>query len=427
MVTRMMTAPTPLVALVVALAVACGGSASTRYTATDDAAGNAGDGSATDNSEGGLPINVTQVFVDHGPAGLQTVNALYTTVTLCRPGTTICQTIDHVEVDTGSIGLRILSSALDPTLMLPQKTAADGNTLMECYQYVDGYNWGPVATADIRIGGETAAAAALHIAGGAGSIGVPSTCSNVGMEEDTVMAFGGNGLVGMGFKNADCGALCASTSPRAGQYYSCGSTGCMPTSVPIAEQLQNPVGLFATDNNGLAIRLPAIDGAGAPSVMGSLIFGIGTRSNNSLGAAQVLTIDSTRGFFVTTLAAQSPTASPTTIVAFVDSGSLSYAFPDPSLAQCPGALTGFFCPPTTVSLMATNTGQNHVSIATPFTVAAANTLYGSGNAAFDDLAITTFGPTGYFDWGLPFFFGRTVFSAISGAMTPDGPGPYVAY
>jgi hypothetical protein len=32
-----------------------------------------------------------------------------------------------------------------------------------------------------------------------------------------------------------------------------------------------------------------------------------------------------------------------------------------------------------------------------------------------------------FDWGLPFFFGRTVFVAISGSATPQGPGPFWAF
>jgi hypothetical protein len=37
------------------------------------------------------------------------------------------------------------------------------------------------------------------------------------------------------------------------------------------------------------------------------------------------------------------------------------------------------------------------------------------------------GETGGFDFGLPFFFGRSVFTAIEGASTPGGTGPYVAF
>jgi hypothetical protein len=34
---------------------------------------------------------------------------------------------------------------------------------------------------------------------------------------------------------------------------------------------------------------------------------------------------------------------------------------------------------------------------------------------------------GLFDWGLPFFYGRSVFVAIEGQSTPGGTGPYWAY
>ena len=34
---------------------------------------------------------------------------------------------------------------------------------------------------------------------------------------------------------------------------------------------------------------------------------------------------------------------------------------------------------------------------------------------------------GAFDWGLPFVFGRHVFTAIELQNTPAGPGPYFAY
>ena len=67
-----------------------------------------------------------------------------------------------------------------------------------------------------------------------------------------------------------------------------------------------------------------------------------------------------------------------------------------------------------------------MSIVTPFKVANTTALWNGTNTAFDDLAITAFTP-GYFDWGLSFFYGRTVFTAITGASTPGGPGPYFAY
>ena len=63
------------------------------------------------------PVNNTlPLIVDLGPnLNGQTVgfdNSLYTSVSICNPGTATCQTIDHILVDTGSSGLRILSSAM---------------------------------------------------------------------------------------------------------------------------------------------------------------------------------------------------------------------------------------------------------------------------------------------------------------------------
>ena len=56
--------------------------------------------------------NTVSVIVDQGPLPTTNpaANTLYTTITVCAPGSsTNCQTIDHIEVDTGSYGLRILA------------------------------------------------------------------------------------------------------------------------------------------------------------------------------------------------------------------------------------------------------------------------------------------------------------------------------
>ena len=396
---------------VLVCALACGSS-----PAQDDGGADSSNDAA--NGDAGID-NVAPLVVDNGPPGAQALNVLYTTITICIPGTTTCQTIDHIEVDTGSTGLRLISSALDSSLVLPQATATNGDPLSECYQYADGFNWGPVVTVDLQIGGETASAVPVQLAGGkSGSI--PSACSSAGTEEDTVASLGGNGIMGIGFQTADCGTACSNNTPRAGAYYSCSGATCTVTSVPNANQVQNPVALFAQDNNGVAIEIPDVDPGGAPTAAGSLIFGIGTEPNNDLGAAQVLTINTFNGYFTTTYGTQTLKSS------FIDSGSVCYGFPDTTIPQCTGDETGFYCPTSTLNLTATNTGVNQVSIVTPFNVANATTLWNSNNKAFDDLAITAFTP-GYFDWGLSFFYGRTVFTAIEGASTPGGPGPYFAY
>ena len=54
----------------------------------------------------------------------------------------------------------------------------------------------------------------------------------------------------------------------------------------------------------------------------------------------------------------------------------------------------------------------------------ANTLFSTSNTAFSTLG----GPqTGNFDFGLSFFYGKNMFTAIEGATTPIGSGPYYAF
>ncbi|HVO48474.1 MAG TPA: DUF3443 family protein, partial [Steroidobacteraceae bacterium] len=224
----------------------------------------------------GPAANVQSVVVDGGPAALASspdVDTLFTTVTICAPGsTTNCQTIDHIQVDTGSSGLRILGSVL--TLSLPVRTDSGGNAVLECVQFLDGFSWGPVATADVQIGGESASSVPVQVIGDAAYQTVPSACSSTGPSEDTVKTFGANGILGVGPFIQDCGSGCATVVSN-GFYYSCvTSTNCSQTTIEVSQQVTNPAALFATDNNGVIIELPAIGASGAATVTGSLVFGI---------------------------------------------------------------------------------------------------------------------------------------------------------
>ena len=108
--------------------------------------GGSGSGTAAAN-------NVVGVTVSGGPSN-NALNVLYTTVTVCLPGTSNCQTIDNIQVDTGSYGLRILAPVL--TLTFPVLALSNGSALVECTAFVDGYSWGPVTLADVQVSGESA-------------------------------------------------------------------------------------------------------------------------------------------------------------------------------------------------------------------------------------------------------------------------------
>ena len=96
-------------------------------------------------------------------------------------------------------------------------------------------------------------------------------------------------LLGVGLAAPDCGSLCAQTgASNPGLYYNCPSSGCTVNAEAVVQQVQNPVTMFGSDNNGVIVELPAVS-APAASLNGSLVFGIGTQSNNGLNGATVYT------------------------------------------------------------------------------------------------------------------------------------------
>ena len=360
------------------------------------------------------------VTVDSGPPGAAAFNSLYASVTVCQAGSaTHCQTIDHLLVDTGSTGLRLLAGVLSPALQL-DRVSQGGLALLSCVQFVDNsFAWGPVARADITLGGKTAASVPIQLIGDAAFGASASACAS-GSPIASVADLGANGILGLGLFKEDCGDSCANQSDN-GSYFWCIDAACRSVSgatVARGQQLQNPVALFASDNNGLLIDLPAVGPAGARTLSGSVIFGVATRANNA-GAGAALSTDSF-GLFTTLLSGQVLDAS------FVDSGSNAYYFPSSSLAACAEPrYNGFYCADRSFS--ATQRGLNLTTKTVTFSVANAATLFAdTSQAVLPGLA----GPSGdgtSFDWGLPFFYGRRVFFGIEGQASPLGVGPYYAY
>jgi hypothetical protein len=387
------------------------------------AATGCGGGSSSSSGGGGNPPsgpvqNTQAINVNAGPTG-NYVNGGFTSVTVCVPGTTMCQNVSGVLVDTGSSGLRILANALGG-LALPQQNDANGNPVAECNQFQDGFTWGPVQMADIKLAGEQASSVPMQVIG-TNVFAVPAGCTNTGLaSEETLQALGANGVLGVGSFRQDCGPACALTGAQnPGLYFSCPGSGCVVTSEGIANQVQNPVWLFASDNNGVVIRLPSVPATGATTVSGSLIFGIGTQSNNALGGATIFNVNS-QGEFTTVFNTRP-------ISGFIDSGSNGIFFLTTSatgIPTCAGA-SSFYCPPNPLNLFAVNQGVNGTSNTVNFTVVDANTLF--SNPSFNAFAGLAGPNPGFFDWGLPFFYGRTVFTAIESQTTPVGPGPYWAY
>jgi hypothetical protein len=366
--------------------------------------------------------NVASIVVDAGPTRTSPdVNTLFTTVTLCVPGTTSCQTIDHIQVDTASYGLRILAPVL--TLSLPVQATASGGSLLECTQFVDGYSWGPIALADVRISGESASSVAVQVIGDSKFTTVPANCSSIGPAEDTVAEFGANGILGVGVFAQDCGPGCETTVDN-GFYYACTSALCQATTVLLASEVQNPVTLFGADSNGVVIQLPSVATQGAATVTGFLIFGIDTQTNNASGNQTVLTLDPSDGDFSTIFNSQ-----PALTKSFLDTGSNGLYFNDTGLTQCTQSnFTMFYCPSSPQTLSAELQGRNAVTATVNFTVGNAETLGANDPSlvAFATLA-GTYPTADTFDWGLPFYYGRTVYTAIENAMTAVGTGPYVAF
>ncbi|MDG0817410.1 DUF3443 family protein [Bdellovibrio svalbardensis] len=365
-----------------------------------------------------LPLQVTT-------AGY--LNEPVVSVVICNPGTNgtgSCVTVNNILLDTGSSGLRVFNSKLTG-LNLTQVTNVGGNQLANCTKYADGTaHWGPVKTADVVLGGEIVSSVNIQVLNDQYADATP--CGTPEVDNGSA---GYNGILGVGIRDQDCGANCVATTVN-GKYYSCAGSSngsaCTDSLATLAMQVRNPVAAITAasnsdgiaDNNGTVLILPSVPSTGAVTASGYLIFGINTRANNTpAGGTKVIATDS-QGLFVTNFNGQNLTS-------FIDSGSNGLFFPKTS--STPLCYGDWYCPSSTLTLQATHKPfGGGTSYAVTFEVANAGSIFSSNNYALSNLSAVF---TGYFDWGLGFFYGRSVYTSINGkgASVNGVSAPFYAY
>jgi hypothetical protein len=372
------------------------------------------------------PPNVEPIVVDTGPALLtsRAVNIPYVTIKICNAAAA-CQTIDHIEVDTGSSGLRILGSVL--TINLDVATLG-GKAIAECTQFADGSSFGPLALVNLTLptSGKAVNNLAVQVIGATNYPNVPADCP--GQQENSVETFGANGILGVGPFIQDCGPACAAAGFPTGFYYTCTDPAhCVAAAMPTAQQVSNPVNFFGSDDNGVIVEFPAVSGSAASTLSGSLVFGINTQSNNTFGSASVATASSD---FAYVQATYSGTVFDN---GALDSGSNAVYFTDSTITMCSTAV-GLYCPNATLNLSATLKGANNTMLTAPFGVANAETeltnnptaavIANLGGQIPSSGGTTT---TIQFDLGLPFFYGRNVYTGMEGHNAGGYAGPFYGF
>jgi Protein of unknown function (DUF3443) len=341
-------------------------------------------------------------------------------------------------VDTGSVGLRLLASAVPADLQLSAAKNTNGNVLLGCANFLDGsFAWGPLTLADVKLGGLTASNTTVQLVGHSDYDPFQYQCSSGGDPIITAVDLGANGILGVGLSKQDCGSACEQQgrrSARNGKYFSCINAACTNiTGATLAsdKQLQHVVARFPTDNNGFAIQMDSVPSAGAATATGKMIFGLGTRTNNQFPTLQVLPTSS-QGYLYGTLSSNSVLAGGSFSSTFLDTGSNGIFF-DSYIPNCALVMSNgsdFYCPLSDIVFNVVLGSVSAAQARATFTLSNAASLFQKGNAALPTLGGALSAP-GFLDLGLPFFYGKTVVIGIdgmpiTGVGTGTATGPFYA-
>jgi hypothetical protein len=358
-------------------------------------------------------------------------NAPCVTVNICSStNESQCDTINNVLLDTGSYGLRIFASLL-PNNNSGESLAPiliDDSAIAECVTYGDGtQNWGPIKLANVSLNNnQTTTAIPIQILDSTAFVtGENIVCPNA-TKTPTPATFGLNGIIGVGpFPN----------DKTVGNYYKCNNTSCSTlVTIPNSNYVTNPITKFADGyNNGVTLTFGAIPTDGAINADGYAIFGVGSKQNNSPQKnVAILPIESGQ-FIPINIETKINSVS---YNSFLDTGSNYLYFGESTilnLPQCGSPINAFLCPSGLTNFSAIMFANNQESATINFAIENSQNLFNANsNTAFATIGAII--PNIGIDWGLPFFFGRTVYSVfanesvvISGVTYPPSPNGYWIY
>src|SRR5262249_18290032 len=147
------------------------------------------------------------------------------------------------------------------SVTLSSETDSNNHNIEECATFGGGQTWGPIATADVSLAGESASSLPVPVMDDQMvDAAPPATCGASATRVNSVAGLDASGVLGVGVFAQDCGSNCVTAGATAAVYYGCtsGSAGvCSAENVALTQQVTNPVWLFSSaDNNGVIVQLP---------------------------------------------------------------------------------------------------------------------------------------------------------------------------
>lgn len=345
------------------------------------------------------------------PISVGVGNKFLVTLKVCVPGGGLCQMVDKIMLDTGSVGLRIHASALPVLREHFPKQNQMGEILAECALFGNFYTWGSITRADVRFSEREASSLPLQVYEDSALPKVDTTgcgkqIGSLRNPDPSIVKF--NGVLGIRGTRLDR-QLYLRCQPN--------SNTCFTAALADDKLLPNPLLTLPEDNNGYQIVMPLIPESGATRVTGALVLGLNTQTNNrftevSGETPKMLALDAQQRFALHIAGAS--------YGALIDSGTSVNVLPSLNFPSCRENFQLGYCPGSAVqqAIRLASASQPSVVFDASLPIGNALDLQVTNFPALINIASATPATVNAFGiqalLGAPFFYGRRISFSIDG-------------